>query len=200
MESSLAVVLDLWNIPQVQNTVKDTARIFFTSSSVTINLVPALLAAALGLGLLALIALPLLGGGGDTGASYGSNLEITDGYGASASGYNTPASGYDAPASGYDAPANGYEEPSSGYDAPTDGYSSGRRKREVELAHEAIHQYTKNVAHHLISPGGDSSSISQSDYLLHARVAPIGQDRVAPIGQDRMAPIGQAGPFLRSSR
>ena len=107
----------------------------------------------------------LLGGGG--GASYGSNLEISDGYGAPSPSYGAPepsygapepsygapepsygapAPSYDAPAASnsYDAPAsNSYDAPvSNSYDTPSSGYDAGRRKRSLEFAAEARDLYS----------------------------------------------------------
>ena len=94
------------------------------------------------------ILLSLLGGGGGGGASYGSNLEVSDGYGAPSSGYGAPAAsygapdaGYGAPAPSYDAPASGYDAPASGYDAPSSGYDAYRIKREVVLPRDARNLY-----------------------------------------------------------
>ena len=105
----------------------------------------------------ALYGLPILNGllGGGGGASYGSNLEISDGYGAPSPSYGAPepsygapepsygapAPSYDAPAASnsYDAPAsNSYDAPvSNSYDTPSSGYDAGRRKRSLEFAAEA---------------------------------------------------------------
>merc|ERR1712037_442402 len=125
----------------------------------TINLIPALLVGALLLFLLPpLLGFPILNGllgGGGGGASYGSNLELSDGYGAPSPSYGAPepaygapepsygapAPSYDAPAASnsYDAPAsNSYDAPvSNSYDTPPSGYDAGRRKRSLEFAAEA---------------------------------------------------------------
>merc|ERR1719291_191784 len=117
-----------------------------------------------------LLGLPILNGllgGGGGGASYGSNLEISDGYGAPSPSYGAPepsygapepsygapepsygapAPSYDAPAASnsYDAPAsNSYDAPvSNSYDTPSSGYDAGRRKRSLEFPAEARDLYT----------------------------------------------------------
>merc|ERR1712018_1078677 len=120
MDTTLATsLMDLWNAPGVSEKLEETARVYFANSILTVNLIPALLVGALLLFLLPpLLGFPILDkflGGGGGGASYGSNLEISDGYGAPSSSYGAPAASnsYDAPASNsYDAPA------SNSYDAP----------------------------------------------------------------------------------
>ena len=114
----------------------------------------------------------LLGGGGG-GASYGSNLEISDGYGAPSSSYGAPEASYGAPepsygapepsygapAASYDAPAsNSYDAPvSNSYDTPSSGYDAGRRKRSVELPTEARDLYANlNLADQVYSSNGAS--------------------------------------------
>ena len=65
------------------------------------------------------------------------------------SGYGAPSYGtsYEAPAESYSAPASGYDAPSSGYDEPSHGHSySYRRRREVDMPHEARLLYGDNVA------------------------------------------------------
>jgi len=144
---------------------EETARVYFANSILTINLIPALLVGALLLFLLPpLLGFPLLNGllgglgGGGGGASYGSNLEISDGYGAPSSSYGAPEPSYGAPepsygapepsygapAPSYDAPAsNSYDAPvSNSYDTPSSGYEAGRRKRSVELPGEARDLYS----------------------------------------------------------
>merc|ERR1712110_242945 len=144
-------LMDLWNTPGVAEKLEETARVYFANSILTINLIPALLVGALLLFLLPpLLGFPILngllgGGGGGGGASYGSNLEISDGYGAPSSSYGAPEASYGAPepsygapepsygapAASYDAPAsNSYDGPvSNSYDTPLSGYDAGRRKR-----------------------------------------------------------------------
>merc|ERR1712242_314291 len=161
MDTLATSLMDLWNTPGVAEKVEETARVYFANSILTINLIPALLVGALLLFLLPpLLGFPILNGllgGGGGGASYGSNLEISDGYGAPSSSYGAPepsygapepsygapAPSYDAPASNYDAPAsNSYDAPvSNSYDTPSSGYDAGRRKRSVELPTEARDLY-----------------------------------------------------------
>merc|ERR1712018_839277 len=127
MDTTLATsLMDLWNTPGVSEKLEETARVYFANSILTVNLIPALLVGALLLFLLPpLLGFPLLDkflGGGGGGASYGSNLEISDGYGAPSSSYGAPEPSYGAPAASnsYDAPAsNSYDAPASNsYDAP----------------------------------------------------------------------------------
>merc|ERR1712117_140304 len=160
MEAITDTLMDLLGSKDVQDELKETARIYFTSPDVTINLVWSILI----LGLLGLVLKPLFGipllenilgamtGGGSHGASYGGGVSDgygapSGGYGAPSGGYGAPSGGYGAPSSGYDSPSSGYDSPSSGYDspgtgsgfnpgsdysAPDSGYSAGRRKRAVE--------------------------------------------------------------------
>merc|ERR1712051_353522 len=142
MDTLATSLMDLWNTPGVAEKLEETARVYFANSILTINLIPALLVGALLLFLLPpLLGFPILNGllGGGGGASYGSNLEISDGYGAPAPSYGAPAASnsYDAPASNsYDAPV------SNSYDTPSSGYDAGRRKRSLEFAAEARDLYS----------------------------------------------------------
>merc|ERR1712088_1088197 len=164
MDNLATSLMELWNTPGVAEKIEETARVYFANSILTINLIPALLVGALLLFLLPpLLGLPILNGllgGGGGGASYGSNLEISDGYGAPSSSYGAPepsygapepsygapAPSYDAPAASnsYDAPAsNSYDAPvSNSYDTPSSGYDAGRRKRSLEFAAEARDLYS----------------------------------------------------------
>merc|ERR1712020_398993 len=171
MDNLATSLMELWNTPGVAEKVEETARVYFANSILTVNLIPALLVGALLLFLLPpLLGFPLLDkflGGGGGGASYGSNLEISDGYGAPSSSYGAPgpsygapepsygapepsygapAPSYDAPAASnsYDAPAsNSYDAPvSNSYDTPSSGYDAGRRKRSLEFAAEARDLYS----------------------------------------------------------
>merc|ERR1711944_210654 len=109
-----------------------------------------------------LFASPLLGfpildkllGGGGGGASYGSNLEVSDGYGAPSSSYGAPEPSYGAPEPSYGAPAasNSYDAPASNsydapvsnsYDTPSSGYDAGRRKRSLDIPSEAKDLYSE---------------------------------------------------------
>merc|ERR1712083_778734 len=163
MDTLATSLMDLWNTPGVAEKVEETARVSFANSILTINLIPALLVGALLLFLLPpLLGFPILNGllgGGGGGASYGSNLEISDGYGAPSSSYGAPEASYGAPepsygapepsygapAPSYDAPAsNSYDAPavSNSYDTPSSGYEAGRRKRSVKLSAEARDLYS----------------------------------------------------------
>merc|ERR1712172_168975 len=171
MDTLATSLMDLWNTPGVAEKLEETARVYFANSILTINLIPALLVGALLLFLLPpLLGFPILNGllGGGGGASYGSNLEISDGYGAPSPSYGAPepaygapepsygapapsydapaaSNSYDAPASNsYDAPAsNSYDAPvSNSYDTPSSGYDAGRRKRSLEFPSEAKDLYS----------------------------------------------------------
>merc|ERR1712088_245611 len=162
MDTLATSLMDLWNTPGVAEKVEETARVYFANSILTINLIPALLVGALLLFLLPpLLGFPILNGllgGGGGSASYGSNLEISDGYGAPSPSYGAPEPSYGAPepsygapepsygapAPSYDAPAsNSYDAPvSNSYDTPSSGYEAGRRKRSVELPGEARDLYS----------------------------------------------------------
>merc|ERR1712001_671673 len=171
MDNLATSLMELWNTPGVAEKLEETARVYFANSILTINLIPALLVGALLLFLLPpLLGFPILNGllGGGGGASYGSNLEISDGYGAPSPSYGAPepaygapepsygapapsyvapaaSNSYDVPASNsYDAPAsNSYDAPvSNSYDTPSSGYDAGRRKRSLEFAAEARDLYS----------------------------------------------------------
>merc|ERR1711990_741264 len=160
MDNLATSLMELWNTPGVAEKVEETARVYFANSILTINLIPALLVGALLLFLLPpLLGFPILNGllgglgGGGGGASYGSNLEISDGYGAPSSSYGAPEPSYGAPEPSYDAPAasNSYDAPASNsydapvsnsYDTPSSGYDAGRRKRSLEFAAEARDLYS----------------------------------------------------------
>jgi len=161
MDTLAVSLVDLWHTPGVQEKIEESARVFFSNSILTVNLIPALLVGALLLFLLPfLLGLPILNGlgGGGGSASYGSNLEVSDGYGAPSSSYGAPEASYGAPepsygapepsygapAPSYDAPAsNSYDAPavSNSYDTPSSGYEAGRRKRSVKLPAEARDLY-----------------------------------------------------------
>merc|ERR1712226_848621 len=149
MDTTLATsLMDLWNTPGVSEKLEETARVYFANSILTVNLIPALLVGALLLFLLPLFGFPLLDkhlGGGGGGASYGSNLEISDGYGAPSSSYGAPEPSYGAPEPSYGAPAasNSYDAPASNsYDTPSSGYDAGRRKRSLDIPSEAKDLYS----------------------------------------------------------
>merc|ERR1712242_439876 len=155
MDTLATSLMDLWNTPGVAEKVEETARVYFANSFQTINLIPALLVGALLLFLLPpLLGFPILNGllgGGGGGASYGSNLEISDGYGAPDPSYGAPEPSYGAPEPSYGAPAPSYDAPASNsydapvsnsYDTPSSGYEAGRRRRSVELPAEAGDLYT----------------------------------------------------------
>jgi len=128
----LAPFIELWNTPGVKENLEESARLYFSQGGVTVNLIPAAIIILLGVFLLKpLLGIPLLsqifGAMTGSGASYGTNLEVSDGYGA-------PASSYGAPAPSYGAPAPAYGAPAPAYDTPTDSYSAtGRRRREAHL-------------------------------------------------------------------
>merc|ERR1711935_1008824 len=158
MDNIATSLMELWNTPGVAEKVEETARVYFANSILTVNLIPALLVGALLLFLLpALLGLPILNGlfgglgGGGGGASYGSNLEISDGYGAPSASYGAPEPSYGAPEPSYGAPAPSYDAPASNsydapvsnsYDTPSSGYEAGRRKRSLEFPAEARDLYS----------------------------------------------------------
>merc|ERR1711894_113228 len=123
MDTTLATsLMDLWNTPGVSEKLEESARVFFSNSILTVNLIPALLVGALLLFLLPfLLGLPILNGlgGGGGSASYGSNLEVSDGYGAPSSSYGAPEASYGAPEPSYGAPEPSYGAPAPSYDAPS---------------------------------------------------------------------------------
>jgi hypothetical protein len=175
----------LWDMPGVKENLEESARIFFSNNALTVNLIPALLVGLLGLFLLKpLFGIPILsqifGAMTGGGASYGSNLEISDGYGAPeqsygppAQSYGPPAQSYAPPAQSYDAPSSGYDTPSSGYDAPTDGYSTGRRRRAVDLPSEARDFYS-NMQPFRYVRDVEHVNYPDSAAFLGAEAAPVG--------------------------
>merc|ERR1712083_1022613 len=155
MDTLAVSLVDLWHTPDVQEKIEESARVFFSNSILTVNLIPALLVGALLLFLLPfLLGLPILNGlgGGGGSASYGSNLEVSDGYGAPEASYGAPEPSYGAPEPSYGAPAPSYDAPASNsydapavsnsYDTPSSGYEAGRRKRSVKLPAEARDLYS----------------------------------------------------------
>merc|ERR1711944_183403 len=139
LDMDILSVLDFLNKPEVKDGLEETARLYFTSDTVTINLVwSAIILGLLGLALKPIFGIPLLenilGATSSGGSSYGgSGYGAPDagygapsaGYGAPSAGYGAPSAGYGAPDAGYGAPASGYDSPSSGYDAPAGGSGSG---------------------------------------------------------------------------
>ena len=74
----LQPLMDLIEEPVLREKVEDTARIYFTGTGTTVNLVPALIVGLLLLvGLLKLLGLPILAsfgiGGGDSDGGYGTS-------------------------------------------------------------------------------------------------------------------------------
>jgi len=137
-------LMELVEDPEMREKIEDTARIFFSNGSVTVNLIPAIL---VGLGLLALkslLGIPLLGLlGGSGGGS-------ATGYGGASSGYGAPDAGYGAPDAGYGAPDAGYGAPSGGgAAAPSAGYNAGRKKRTASLSDEQKSLYNDVIAHNM---------------------------------------------------
>merc|ERR1712241_506893 len=167
MQDILAPLLKLFEDKDVQARMMDaveTARIYYTSDDVTVNLVWSILI----LGVLLLLLKPLLGIplldnilGAMTGSSpsYGSGISSDygapdSGYGAPDAGYGAPDAGYAAPAGGagyeqeqggseYGAPSSGYDTPDAGYSAPQSGYSRGRRA--VTLTDEQKSVYSNAI-------------------------------------------------------
>merc|ERR1711990_1218770 len=93
-QSFIAPLLELARDESVQTKVLDVARQFFSNSNITINLLPALIAAGL-----LLLLLPLL------------FLFLAPADDGGASGYGAPAAEYGAPSSSYGYRADeGYEE------------------------------------------------------------------------------------------
>jgi len=184
----------LWEAPGVADKLEESARIFFSSSELTVSLIPALIVGLLLLFLIPLaipILLPKLGGSG--GASYGSNLEVSDGYGAPDAGYGAPDAGYgapepsydapepsydapapsyDAPAPSYDAPAPSYDAPAPTYDAPSSSYSAGRlyRRSPVELPAAARQLYSEVTA---ADPALAPDTLNLNPALLQQPSAPL---------------------------
>merc|ERR1712038_1825964 len=99
-QSFIAPLLELARDESVQTKVLDVARQFFSNSNITINLLPALIAAGLLLLLLPLLFL-FLAPADDGGAPS---------YGAPAAEYGAPSSSYGAPSSGYGRQDSGYDE------------------------------------------------------------------------------------------
>merc|ERR1712117_974554 len=193
MEAITDTLMDLLGSKDVQDELKETARIYFTSPDVTINLIWSVLI----LGLLGLVLKPLFGipllenilgamtSHGGSGASYGGG--VSSDYGAPSGGYGAPSGGYGAPSAGYDSPSSGYDSPSSGYDSPSTGsgfnpgtgYSapqSGYSKRSVDILSEE----QKDFANGLIYAYPSESALEGS---LLSNLLPLQQaaDNVAPL-------------------
>merc|ERR1712228_161724 len=163
----------------VQERMKETARLYFTSDDVTINLVwSALIVGALLLLLKPLFGIPLLdnilgamSGGHGHSPSYGGGVSSgygapDAGYGAPDAGYGAPSAGYGTPEAGYGAPAgdSGYSSPDSGYSAPQSGYSRGRRS--VSLSEDQKSLYD------IVRPQPELQAPLLANLALRAPVAP----------------------------
>jgi len=84
--SFIAPLLELAQNEKVQSKIEEAAKLFFSSDTVTINLVPALI----GLGLLCLLLVPLF-------TLLNHTVADTTGYGPPVSEYGAPSAGYGAP-------------------------------------------------------------------------------------------------------
>ena len=86
----LEPLINLIDNEDIKDTVRETARIYYNETGVTVNLIPSIIIGLLALlGLLKLLGLPILasfGLGGDEGGD--------GGYGAPAGGYAEPSTGY----------------------------------------------------------------------------------------------------------
>ena len=82
--------INLIDNDEIKETVRETARIYYTGTDVTINMIPAIIIGLLALlGLLVALGIPILsifGLGGDEGGE--------GGYGAPTGGYGEPSTGY----------------------------------------------------------------------------------------------------------
>merc|ERR1712154_693362 len=157
----------------------ETARIYYTSDDVTVNLIWSILI----LGVLLLLLKPLLGIplldnilGAMTGSSPSYGSGISSDYGAPDSGYGAPDAGYAAPAGGagyeqeqggseYGAPSSGYDTPDAGYSAPQPGYSRGRRA--VTLTEEQKSVYSNAI--NSLPPVSSLSQVLTHRFALPAR-------------------------------
>eukprot|EP00090_Calanus_glacialis_P027071 TRINITY_DN42607_c0_g1_i1.p1 TRINITY_DN42607_c0_g1~~TRINITY_DN42607_c0_g1_i1.p1 ORF type:complete len:238 (-),score=67.64 TRINITY_DN42607_c0_g1_i1:312-992(-) len=130
MQDIIAPLLELFNNKEVQARMMDTletARIYYTGTDITINLIWSILIfGGLLLLLKPLLGIPLLDNilGAMTGSSPSYGSGISDGYGAPDAGYGAPDAGYGAPDAGYGAPDAGYGAPDAGYGAPDAGYGA----------------------------------------------------------------------------
>merc|ERR1711976_864177 len=172
MEVITDTLMDLLGSKDVQDELKETARIYFTSPDVTINLIWAVLI----LGLLGLVLKPLFGipllenilgamtSHGGSGASYGGG--VSSDYGAPSGGYGAPSGGYGAPSAG-----SGFN-PGTGYSAPQSGYS----KRSADFLSEE----QKDFANGLIYAYPSESALEGS---LLSNLLPLQQtpDNIAPL-------------------
>ena len=86
----LEPLINLINNEDIKDTVRETARIYYDGTGVTVSLIPSLIIGLLGLlGLLKVLGIPILasfGLGGDEGGD--------GGYGAPTGGYEEPSTGY----------------------------------------------------------------------------------------------------------
>jgi len=82
--------INLIDNDEIKDTVRETARIYYDGTGVTINLIPSIIIGLLALlGLLKLLGLPILASFG-----LGGGEESEGGYGAPSSGYGEPSTGY----------------------------------------------------------------------------------------------------------
>jgi len=127
MQELLNSLTRLFENKEVQARMMDaveTARIYYTSDDVTVNLIWSILIfGGLLLLLKPLLGIPLLDNilGAMTGSSPSYGSGISSGYGAPDTGYGAPDAGYGAPDAGYGAPDAGYGAPDAGYGAPAGG-------------------------------------------------------------------------------
>ena len=86
----LEPMINLIDNEDIKDTVRETARIYYDGTGVTVSLIPSLIIGLLGLlGLLKVLGIPILasfGLGGDEGGD--------GGYGAPTGGYEEPSTGY----------------------------------------------------------------------------------------------------------
>ena len=156
---------DLWKVPQVQETVTETARLIWTTPGLTINLLPSALA------LLGLAALALIFSG------YFPEIFDIGLLGGCDCGYGSEYSYYVAQAKSH---ANEYGVPGSGYGGSTNYEDTGlRRRRRVDVPPEArmIYNMTGDLQH--------SADLDHLHHLLHLVEAGQGRNHLVEAGQGR---------------
>ena len=100
----------------------EVAKTFYSDSTVTVNVLPAIALAAvsvfLAVGIIGLVAPQLIPGGLSSPAS-SANVA----YGAPSTSYGPPKPSYEAPSTDYGAPSTDYGAPSTDYGAPAPVYA-----------------------------------------------------------------------------
>jgi len=199
MQDIIAPLLELFHNKEVQARMMDTletARIYYTGSDITVNLIWSLLIfGGLLLLLKPLLGIPLLDNilGAMTGSSPSYGSGISDGYGAPDAGYGAPDAGYGAPDAGYGAPDAGYGAPDAGYGAPDAGYGAPAGDSGYEQE-QGGSEYGAPAAP---SSGGSGYSAPQSGYSRGRRAVTLTDEQKSVYSKvANSLPISSTGNLL----